>query len=240
MIEDTPVEELNSVQYVYLRGLSEPKYNSLKLLVEEAMINRAGVAIFHPELEAILKDASPIESVEGCRVFEIYWKHYVAYLVTEELVGLNSVRGYDDESYTGKILRLYSRSHFLDHLARDTGGHVDAVRHYKLVCLNHLIGVAAYAPPEVRVRTCSILTTTPNAVTSAIHDRMPVILDPGSYDLWLDPGITNVQVIAELLKPYDAKAMRSYPVSTRINRVENDDQESSRPVELVQPQDRLF
>src|SRR3984893_18714239 len=37
------------------------------------------------------------------------------------------------------------------------------------------------------VKTCSILTTTPNAVTSAVHDRMPVILDPDSYDLWLEP-----------------------------------------------------
>jgi putative SOS response-associated peptidase YedK len=42
--------------------------------------------------------------------------------------------------------------------------------------------------PGNAVETCSILTTTPNAVTSAVHDRMPVILDPDNYDLWLDPG----------------------------------------------------
>jgi putative SOS response-associated peptidase YedK len=42
------------------------------------------------------------------------------------------------------------------------------------------------------VETCSILTTTPNAVTSAIRDRMPVILDPDTYDLWLDPGMKDV------------------------------------------------
>ena len=146
MIE--PVEELNSVRYLYLRELLEPHDNSLKLIVEEAVVDRARVASFHPELEAILKDASPIESVDGCRAFEIYWKRYAAYLVTEELVGSNSATGYDDESYTGKILRVYTRSHFLDHLARDTGGHIDPVQHYKLVCLNHLIDVAAYAPPE--------------------------------------------------------------------------------------------
>jgi putative SOS response-associated peptidase YedK len=35
------------------------------------------------------------------------------------------------------------------------------------------------------IKTCSILTTTPNAVTSAVHDRMPVILDPDGYDLRL-------------------------------------------------------
>jgi putative SOS response-associated peptidase YedK len=80
------------------------------------------------------------------------------------------------------------------------------------------------------IRTCSILTTTPNAVTSAIHDRMPVIVHPNGYDLWLDPGMTDAQVASELLKPYDARLMRAYPVSTRINHVANDDVECSQPV----------
>jgi putative SOS response-associated peptidase YedK len=90
------------------------------------------------------------------------------------------------------------------------------------------------------IKTCSILTTTPNAVTSAVHDRMPVILDPDSYDLWLDPCMTKVEAVSDLLRPFDARLMRCYPISTRINRVANDDAECSRPVELVQTQDRLF
>jgi hypothetical protein len=97
-------------------------------------------------------DASPIESVEICGVFELYWKRYAAYLVTGELIGSNARTEYDDECYTGRLLRVYSKSHFLDHGARDTGGHLDSLQHYKLVCLNHLIDVAAYAPPDVRVR----------------------------------------------------------------------------------------
>jgi SOS response associated peptidase (SRAP) len=64
------------------------------------------------------------------------------------------------------------------------------------------------------VETCSILTTTPNAVTSVVHDRTPVILDPEGYDLWLDPGMRDVNVASELLKPYDARVMRCYPVAT--------------------------
>jgi putative SOS response-associated peptidase YedK len=90
------------------------------------------------------------------------------------------------------------------------------------------------------IETCSILTTTPNAVISPIHDRMPVILHPDNYDVWLDPGMTNVSAASELLKPYDARLMRCYPVSTRINHVANDDEECSRPVELAQIQNRLF
>jgi len=69
---------------------------------------------------------------------------------------------------------------------------------------------------------------------------MPVILDPDSYDLWLDPGMQNVAAASELLKPYDARIMRCYPVSTRINSVANDDEECARPVELVELQSRLF
>src|ERR1700676_3823778 len=90
------------------------------------------------------------------------------------------------------------------------------------------------------VKACSILTTTPNAVTAAVYDRMPVILDPDSYDLWLDPGMTNVAAASDLLKPYDASLMRCYPVSTRINSVVNDDEECSAPVEVAEIQDRLF
>jgi putative SOS response-associated peptidase YedK len=65
---------------------------------------------------------------------------------------------------------------------------------------------------------------------------MPVILHPDSYDLWLDPGMTDVQVVSELLKPYDAMLMRCFPVSSRVNHVGNDDDECSRPVEIAQNQ----
>jgi putative SOS response-associated peptidase YedK len=90
------------------------------------------------------------------------------------------------------------------------------------------------------LETCSILTTTPNAVTSAVHDRMPVILDPDGYDVWLDPGMTNVTEASGLLKPYHARLMRCYPVSTRVNSVVNDDEGCSAPVEVAETQSRLF
>jgi putative SOS response-associated peptidase YedK len=95
-------------------------------------------------------------------------------------------------------------------------------------------------PSGTRLTTCSILTTTPNEVTSSIHDRMPVILDPSNYDLWLDPGMKNVDGVCELLAPYDARQMRSYPVSSRVNHVAHDDEECSRPVVPAQEQAGLF
>jgi len=90
------------------------------------------------------------------------------------------------------------------------------------------------------LETCSILTTTPNAVTAPVHDRMPVILDPQYYDLWLDPGATDTTVISGFLKPFDAWLMRCFTVSSRVNRPANDDAECSAPVEITQPQGSLF
>jgi putative SOS response-associated peptidase YedK len=90
------------------------------------------------------------------------------------------------------------------------------------------------------LKTCTILTTTANAVTSAVHDRMPVILEHDSYDLWLDPGMQNAAAALDLLKPLDARLMRCYPVSTRINHAANDDEACSAPVEIVHIQNSLF
>ena len=138
-------DSLDSAKYIYLRGLSEPRDNSLRLVVQEAVVNPGGVVRSHPEppeLEEILRGSSPIESTDACRTFELTWKRYVAYLVTEECVG--SCGQYADEIYNRKLLRVHTTSHFLEHLSRDTGGHTEPILHYKLTCLNHLIDVAAY------------------------------------------------------------------------------------------------
>jgi putative SOS response-associated peptidase YedK len=50
----------------------------------------------------------------------------------------------------------------------------------------------------------------------------------------------NVAAASDLLKPYDTRLMRCYPVSTRINHVANDDEECSAPMAPPQIQDRQF
>jgi hypothetical protein len=57
-----------------------------------------------------------------------------------------------------------------------------------------------------------------------------------SYDLWLGPGMRDGALVCEMLKPYAARLMRRYPVSTRINHVANDDEGCSAPVELAEVQ----
>jgi putative SOS response-associated peptidase YedK len=86
-------------------------------------------------------------------------------------------------------------------------------------------------PKGSMLETCSILTTSPNALREGIHDRMPVIVRPEDYDLWLDPGFKNTEGLSDLLKPYDASQMKRYAVSTRVNSVKFDDPECAASIE---------
>jgi len=142
--------QLNRSEYLFLRHISEPCDNSLRVVVEAAIVDRAEVLATnaHPApLAELRKDAWPIRSKENCSAFELNWNRYVAYLVTEESVGSGGRD--EEESYTGRLFRLYTQSHFLDHLSRDTGGHTKRILHYKVICQNHLIDVASYDPPEI-------------------------------------------------------------------------------------------
>jgi hypothetical protein len=78
-------------------------------------------------------------------------------------------------------------------------------------------------PKNELIETCSIITTSANALVSGIHDRMPVILERENYDVWLDLGFRKVEPLLDLLLPYRADSMRQYRVSTRVNSVQNDD-----------------
>jgi putative SOS response-associated peptidase YedK len=71
------------------------------------------------------------------------------------------------------------------------------------------------------VETCTILTTQPNEMMASIHNRMPVIIEAEDYSMWLDPG-PQPQDALHLMRPYPAKGMEAYPVSTAVNNPRND------------------
>jgi putative SOS response-associated peptidase YedK len=103
------------------------------------------------------------------------------------------------------------------------------------------------------IRSCTILTTTANALIGEvvdgktkdrkiadrkIKDRMPVILPREQYDVWLRAESVKLD---EVLRPYDAKAMRKYPVSTKLNNSKMEDPEFAKPIALHVPvQGQLF
>jgi putative SOS response-associated peptidase YedK len=78
------------------------------------------------------------------------------------------------------------------------------------------------SPEDQTILSCTIITTEPNALVKPIHNRMPVILDPEAYDMWLDPGEQTPDRLGPWLRPYPASEMTAFPVSTLVNSPSND------------------
>jgi putative SOS response-associated peptidase YedK len=81
-------------------------------------------------------------------------------------------------------------------------------------------------------RTFTILTTGPNALVEQLHDRMPVVLDDESADRWMMPR-TPVEELRRLMGPAPEGVLTMTPVSTRVNKVDNDDAGVLEPAESV-------
>ena len=79
------------------------------------------------------------------------------------------------------------------------------------------------------LESCTILTTEPNTLVAPLHQRMPVIVAPGHYDLWLDPS-TDPAALASLLTPYAAAELTANPVSRLVNSPANDSPELIEPL----------
>jgi putative SOS response-associated peptidase YedK len=76
------------------------------------------------------------------------------------------------------------------------------------------------APP---IRSCSIITTSAGPDMEGIHDRMPVVLQPDTFDLWLDPDMEETSELTALLRPAPAGTIVHRPVSQRVGSVRNND-----------------
>lgn len=82
--------------------------------------------------------------------------------------------------------------------------------------------------------SCAIVTTDANAAVAAIHDRMPAIVRPEHYALWLDPSVRDPERLLALLAPPRAADVELHPVDRRVNDVRCDDPS------LVLPERDLF
>lgn len=77
-------------------------------------------------------------------------------------------------------------------------------------------------------RSFAILTRPATAALTAIHDRMPVVLAPDQFEPWLDAATPRAMLEAQITPPF--APIRTYPVSTHVNRPANDDPECMRPL----------
>lgn len=92
-------------------------------------------------------------------------------------------------------------------------------------------GGEARARANVVLYTCTIITTEANGALRSIHERMPVILPPEAYDLWLDQDVDDPAALLPLLKPRPDDELVAYPVSTLVNDVRNDSPDCIRPLQ---------
>ena len=77
-------------------------------------------------------------------------------------------------------------------------------------------------PNGEEVDTACIVTTDANAGMAAIHDRMPVVLEPETFDAWLDCESEDTSAAVTLLRPSGEDVLELVPISTQVNKVAND------------------
>jgi putative SOS response-associated peptidase YedK len=79
-----------------------------------------------------------------------------------------------------------------------------------------------FSPDGSEIKSATITTTEPNELLVQLHNRMPVILHPGDYARWIEPGERSAADLQDLLAPFPPGEMGYYPVSTVVNSPAND------------------
>jgi putative SOS response-associated peptidase YedK len=81
------------------------------------------------------------------------------------------------------------------------------------------------------IESCTILTTRPNEQVRPLHNRMPVILAPEDYDVWLNSDGQHRDELQHLLQPAPEELLDAYPISTYVNRPQNEGPRCIEPLE---------
>lgn len=92
-------------------------------------------------------------------------------------------------------------------------------------------------PNGEEVDSAAIITTQASRSIAALHGRMPAILSPEAFDLWLDCARVDAETAAALLAPAPDAALEAYEISNAVNRVANDSADLLEPVTASADQD---
>jgi hypothetical protein len=138
---------VESCRYLYLIDLGEPQDNTLRILVQEADLSAGETTLSVAGTK--FTELRRIEPTRASRSFELVWNSYVAYSVrNESLTGM----GKDYEVFIGRLIRVYTTSHFLDYVTKATFAGADypgPLKHVGIACLNHDVDVIAIELPIV-------------------------------------------------------------------------------------------
>jgi putative SOS response-associated peptidase YedK len=88
------------------------------------------------------------------------------------------------------------------------------------------------SPAGERIRSFTIITTPPNELCAELHNRMPAVLKPEAWPLWLGEQPAELAQVKALLAPYPSEGMIAWPVSARVGSVKNNDPGLVEPITL--------
>ena len=140
-------DAINACKYMFLRQCWEPEENTLQVVIEEAKAD--GPPEDFEIGSKVISGTVPVLSDPSCQLFLLEWRSYVAYCVRNE-----SFTAWDDsEVFDGRHFRVYSKSHFREYVARSTFAtdeYPGPLKHWCVVCENHLVDVVGCEEPELR------------------------------------------------------------------------------------------
>ena len=137
---------INSHKYIFLGGINEPEENSLRLILKEGVVSKHEESLWIQDVE--LTDCSYIEVTKCSRIYEVIFDTYIAYSIINESYTLAD----NYEIWEGALIRIYSKSYYLDYISKATFASNDypgEYKHYGFICLNHIIEVASTEPPLI-------------------------------------------------------------------------------------------
>lgn len=135
------VDSINQSKYLYLHKAWEEKDLELNIEISEATASDDGTSNNHDNYNAIVTDAS-------CKSYKIVFRDYVAWNVLNESYSQVD----NEEVFEGNVFRVYTKSKYLEFIDKATVASDDypgPLKHFEIVCLNHIVDIVTSNGPEV-------------------------------------------------------------------------------------------
>jgi hypothetical protein len=142
-------DEINSAKSLFLLDIKEPRDNQLSIRVQESTLSDQEE--FVPVGDKSIGPVRKIIANDKCRKYKLFFRSYAAYIIINESFPL----WHDYEEWSGKLLRIYTKSNYLNYIRKDTTAeefydyHNKELKHYSINCENHVIHIACMEEPLV-------------------------------------------------------------------------------------------
>ena len=141
-------EEIGSQSYLYLTGITEPRDNSLRLVVEAAHAS-GPPELIDPSMPG-LGESRAIVADDSTAAWEILFESYVGYAVLNESFASPAQ---EDEAWSGaNLFRRYTKSRFFDYLRAASFAsdeYPGPLVHFEILCLNHIVEIVTSEEPKI-------------------------------------------------------------------------------------------